>query len=370
MGHQIFMYNLIGTPIEISGFAISGLRGDAGNNKSIAIIIKGGTKTSVRTGASADIESLISILKRCYSYIEVWSALNKKIDEVNEKISRPKSLKYLNKHDLILICYSGASGSLVNTISKNGLKHIAFRAQNPELPHRLNYFLLSKNPKYLIIALKGLFSDFKVVRNSRLVFTISDYDLKWYFAILKYLSSSKCILHNLSYFPKNTEHEKSELSFANDKDSILLIGSSTRSTLVSGADRKLIQMFHKEKLDGKLFSGVGYGLEPLKGLLKEDYGFVEDLNGLISKHRVIVIPTTSGWGFKTKIADLISFDKKVIVHEKLANKIDSEILNHLKVVKSWKELENLDKTFRIHKTKREFLEIKTLEHVLRSVERK
>jgi hypothetical protein len=333
-----FMQNnqVFGTTTSITGFSISGIKGNSSNGLKAIFIIKGGSKGNVRTGASADIESTIQIFKKLYSYIEIWRTENKYLDEVCEKITRPKSVKYLKKADCVLLIYSGASGKLVRTLVKNGIKNVAFRAQNPELFHRWDYFLLSRNVKYLAIAFVGLVSDLQAVRNAKLILTISEYDLGLYFSKLKSLARSKVRLYNLSYYPTTSPRLITESQ--NEK---FFIGSSTKSTLISSVDVKLKKLICDRKIYAQDFKGIGYGLESIAESLQSNLGFVADLDKCLQHAGLVVIPSTKGWGFKTKIADFIHEEKQVVIHRDLAKKIDRELLPYLTVINDWKELQQI-----------------------------
>lgn len=325
-----------GTLALISGFSLSGIKGRSISNESVAVIIKGGNKKEVRTGGSADVESFIDILQDMYSYVEVWRSDSKNIDDVSEKLTRPKVLKYLSKHNFVFIIYSGASGKIVKTLHSNGITKLAFRAQNPEFFHRFDYFRISGDLKFLALALLGLVSDMRVCRYSKVVIPISRNDMQWYFKYVNKLVGGKAILFSISYFPRESVNQE---KFTTNR--FFLIGSSTKSTLISSVDRSLSRKIFNGHINLKHFYGIGYGLESIESYLSFNYGFQEDLNKQLGSATHVIIPTTSGWGFKTKIADLLAQGKIVVVHKKLARKIDVEIRKHLIVVNKWEELPNI-----------------------------
>jgi hypothetical protein len=329
----------IGTKVAISGFSIYGIKGTGNNKKSIVFLLKGGSKQNVRTGASADIQGLINSAIREYSYVEVWSADSKKVEEVAAKLCVPKSIKYLNQHDGVLIVYSGASGQIVKSLKKAGVEKIFFRAQNPELFHRLSYFLISKNPKYLGIAVQGFVSDCRVVRYSDIVIPISERDSRLYFKLIKFLIRGEGKIKHLTYqvITSNFTLRKKYLPY-------FLVGSSTKSTLVSSVDRSLVRNLKRNRAYANNLAGIGFGLQPIEEYLHRNYGFQKDVNLYIRYCPVVIIPTTKGWGFKTKILDFLNEGKIVVVHRLLAKKIDSEIRQNLHVINKWGDLQvlNLD----------------------------
>ena len=146
----------------------------------------------------------------------------------------------------------------------------------------------------------------------------------------------KAILFSISYFTRESVNQE---KFTTNR--FFLIGSSTKSTLISSVDRSLSRKIFNGHVNLKHFYGIGYGLESIESYLSFNYGFQEDLNKQLGSATHVIIPTTSGWGFKTKIADLLAQGKIVVVHKKLARKIDVEIRKHLIVVNKWEELPNI-----------------------------
>jgi hypothetical protein len=354
--------NPIGTLTPISGFSVSAFRGSANNSKSAAVIIKGGNKQNVPTGGTADVESILRILGELYSYVEIWRVNTKNVKQVSERLSRPKPLKYLSKHHFVFIVYSGASGRFVKVLHKNGIRNIAFRAQNPEFLHRWDYFKVSKKVKFLALAFLGLRSDFQVCRYSRLVLPISNYDLTRYFYLINRLSGSRSRLFSVSYYPA-----RSAALYSNMPNKVFMIGTSTEGTLISSVDKGLARKVLSGAISLRHISGIGYGLEKIGHLLETNLGFQKDLETVMQSAAIVVIPTTKGWGFKTKIADLICQGKEVVVHKDLAKKIDSRIIPYLTVIESWEDLplatHNKSKES-LAESNLEFMETATLSKIL------
>jgi glutaredoxin-related protein len=326
-----------GTQVLISGFSIQGIKGMVKNGKTIVFIVKGGYKNSVKTGASADIQALIDLAQLEFSYVEIWSADSKRVEEVSKKISVPKAIKYLNKHNFVMIVYSGASGQIVKQLSKSGVKEIIFRAQNPEFVHRMSYFAISKNPKFLVIAMKGLRSDFQVVRYASQILPISEYDLSHYFRYIKVILRSSVKLKSVTY----QVNLKEKFSVKNHQP-FFLVGSSTKSTLISSVDSALQKLVKRGGINLQNFQGIGYGLHSIGKYLNRNYGFQKNPDFYLKTCPVIVIPTKKGWGFKTKVLDFLSQGKIVVVHKKLARKIDPDIRANLAVISNWKNLQDLN----------------------------
>lgn len=275
-------------------------------------------------GASKDTQSIIEEIG---SVVESFKLL-----QLDKSLGRNFNLLKINSENanlirdsrIVIVTISGPIfGILLYTkICSKG--KLVFRSHNVEVLHRFDWFLASKDLRSKVRNLNrmvaGFFSDCFAILFYDIVLSISEIEIGRFWS--KFRLKEKVI-----YFPFKSPSWVRRNLFQNRpiRKYAAIVGSFSKGTLISKPSKTFIEAgwemrFFLESVDLDLIS---YGENSNFDFCKHNFGFVKNLDQLMSQTSVLIMSSDLGWGFKTKIADAIELDQLVIVNRKLASKLGS-----------------------------------------------
>jgi hypothetical protein len=269
------------------------------------------------SGSSKDLTSMIEQLNDIE--FELINVSKSSLFAIYDLFYRSK-LWHLVRADKILISISGSSGFLVMLLRLSTSATIVMRSHNAELPHRLHWLVLAPNIFNRIKIIKklflGFFGDILATLFAHRILSISDYEIEVYWKRLNPFCTNKFI-----YYPYKSPSWVKDLSL--NKIYVTIVGGFDKSTLISNADSnfvssglKIQKMVHLNDL--RLAS---YGDDTFYDFCDINFGFLDDVLTVMNQTSITLIPASSGWGFKTKIADAIELGQVVLIPRNLYNRI-------------------------------------------------
>jgi len=242
---------------------------------------------------------------------------------------RPQNASKILSAEHIIISIPGASGGILLFVRLFSGNNVIFRSHNAEVFHRLDWIKAARSFSTFHKSLRKLFygfcSDLSVSLFAREIITISQVEAQLYWRRYFPWTARKVI-----YFPgKSPSHISSILSGQTisilKRPLAVIVGGAQADTLISIADQKFVNSGSKIRdfvhSKGLLLVSVGEGVS--YKFCDENYGHTNDLEMLLKKTAIIIIPTSLGWGFKTKISDAVTLHQSVILprtqYERLGN---------------------------------------------------
>jgi len=246
----------------------------------------------------------------------------------------------------IIVSIPGASGLIIPYLKILGFSEITFRSHNAELLHRWDWIKSSKSVWIILKSIKkmifGFFSDFFVSLFASNILSVSEKEIDIYWSVLFPWSRRK-----LKFFPGVSpshignghlfrEHEGGRRTYAT------IVGGFEGGTVISRADRHFINQGHKIK---KYFNAMGFRLVSVGSSFNLDFcdinfGFVDNYLEILHNSEIVIVPTSNGWGFKTKIADAVTLHQSVIVTETLYNRLGIW-RQMVSPIRDWADIPNL-----------------------------
>ncbi len=258
---------------------------------------------------------------------------------------KPQIMSGSKRHHFshILISIPGPSGFLLLGLRVLGYRNIHFRSHNAEAFHRLDWLRAEVGFARRLRILKRLFlgtiSDFLVAFLASTVLVISKVEVSEYWNKLFALRRKRFI-----FFPYKPPSHIAEMRSDQKKNGkfVLIVGAYRSGTRISDADNEFLQngemIHHYFNNHGWELHSVGNGV--FYDFCDVNWGYVEDLDELMRSADFVLVPTSKGWGFKTKILDALFNNIGVILTESLAKR-SKPYLNFYSTVSSWSAIEDI-----------------------------
>jgi hypothetical protein len=207
-----------------------------------------------------------------------------------------------------IISIPGPSGFLLLGLKVIGYRNIHFRSHNAEALHRIDWLRaevgLGRRIRLLNRLISGTISDFLVAFFASTVLVISKVEVSKYWNKVFALWRKKFVFFPYkppSHIDKVTTDLKQHTKF------VLIVGAYRSGTRISDADNSFLRNGAKVH---DYFNSLGWELHSVGNDVFYDFcdvnwGFVEDLDVLMRSADFVLIPTSKGWGFKTKILDAL-----------------------------------------------------------------
>jgi hypothetical protein len=237
----------------------------------------------------------------------------------------------------VIFTIPGAHRRIIRYLSRINSKLI-YRAHNPEYLHRIQWAISSEGllfGRYLFRAVVGLISDYYAIRRCQNVLVQSDWESQLYWQRIAIWTRAKTKIQTYTYNSPSyiTEHLKA------NRSGIVVVGAAAKGTKISELDASFLanltlieKSFRQKNID---IESIGYlGLS--KGFLKDNW--VENPLNSLTAAAAIVVPSSRGYGMKTKILDALNLNQGVIVSRTLWLRLPESFRESVVAVSSWKDL--------------------------------
>ncbi len=245
------------------------------------------------------------------------------------EIFKPQNASKLLSAEHIILSIPGASGGVLLFLRLFSGNNVIFRSHNAEIFHRLDWIKAARGFSTFLKSLRKLFygccSDLYVSLFAKEIITISQVEIEMYWRHFFPWAARK-----VHYFPGiSPSHISSILSGQTisilKRPLAVIVGGFQAGTLVSNADQQFVDAGSKIRdfvhSKGLLLVSVGEGVS--YKFCDVNYGYTNDFEKLLECTEMIIIPTSLGWGFKTKVSDAVTLHQSVILpriqYERLGN---------------------------------------------------
>jgi len=270
-------------------------------------------------GGAKDIQSLheqIDELKLRYEYIRVSRLTSHSLYVLLNSVNR----KRVFSASKIIISIPGNSGVILLFLRFLGLSNVIFRSHNAELLHRLDWLRSSNSIKSSFKAFKkmilGYTSDLFVSLFAEGIFSVSQTEIEKYWKRFFPWSSRKLI-----YFPgMSPSHIASSIPIEgiplSNRFFATIVGGFQSGTIISQPDSQFLESgwLIKEYVHSLGLSLVSVGDQVEYNFCDTNFGFAHNYEEILRNTSLIIVPSSTGWGFKTKIADAVTLRQSVIIH--------------------------------------------------------
>lgn len=247
----------------------------------------------------------------------------------------------------ILLSIPGSSGGIVMFLRFLGFRNITFRSHNAEVLHRLDWLRAAGNIRTFMASLKkilfGGISDFLVAIFASDILSVSQLEIDIYWR--RFLSNNSLKVH---YFPGMSPSHISEC-FDDDNSETLnrslavVVGGYQKGTLISKAESQFLEYGSRIQnfVHTKGLSLASVGDDVYLNFCDINFGYIDEYEKLLRKTSLLIIPTSLGWGFKTKIADAVTLHQGIVVHRRLYNRL-GDWKKMVTPIDNWGEISNLN----------------------------
>lgn len=273
----------------------------------------------------ANVESLVT---------QGWEVWQLKIERDVRALLYIHSLhryfKAIRKFDFVMYDIPGSPLLQIVALRLLGAKRLTFRSHNAEGLHRIDYARAMKNNRERLstyaLATWRFAADWLVAKLCVAILVIDHGDLLRYW---HRLAGRKKALY-FPYVMSRRAHDAGGRETAQNLVEVqfLHLGSFSPGPLIKDSERRFYELISKlPEMHGFTFARAGRRIEPGEqsvsgGSQVIDYGFVKNPLGLLDKAKALVLPSSLGRGFKTKIYDAIECGCWVILPSKLLSRMD------------------------------------------------
>ena len=269
-------------------------------------------------GGGKDIQSLHEQIKSLGISHDVMM-VSRRTGHCLYEMFRPQNASKLLSAEHIIISIPGASGGILLFVRLFSGNNVIFRSHNAEVFHRLDWIKAARGFSAFHTSLRkllyGFSSDLSVSLFASEIITISQVEVQLYWRRYFPWTARKVI-----YFPgMSPSHISSILSGQTisilKRPLAVIVGGFQVGTLISNADQQFVDSGSKIRdfvhSKGLLLVSVGEGAS--YKFCDENYGHTNDFEMILKKSAIVIIPSSLGWGFKTKISDAVTLHQSVIL---------------------------------------------------------
>jgi hypothetical protein len=296
-------------------------------------------------GGAKDIQSMYEQIKSLDIPCDAISVSRRTGHALRTLLSdQNRATLYSSKH--ILISIPGSSGGILLCLRLLGLSNLIFRSHNAELLHRLDWLKCSRSFGSFMLSSKKLFfgslSDLMVATFATDVLSVSQLEIRVYWN--RYFP---WVSRKVHYFPgMSPSHISAILSakvpsnFSNSQ--AMIVGGFQKGTLISRPDKRFIEHGSKIKdfVNANGFSLVSVGDGVSYEFCDTNYGHTNEYETLLRDTALIIVPSSIGWGFKTKIADAVTLHQSIILPRKQYDRL-GEWAKMVTPIDNWEEISTL-----------------------------
>jgi hypothetical protein len=296
-------------------------------------------------GGAKDIQSMYEQIRSLGISCDVISVSRRTGHALRLLLSNQnRVLLYSSKQ--IILSIPGSSGGILLYLRLLGLPNLIFRSHNAELLHRLDWLKSSRSFGSFIMSLRklilGSLSDLMVATFATDILSISQSEIRLYWSRLFPWTSRK-----LHYFPfMSPSHISAILSVGPQSDFenslAMIVGGFKKGTLISRPDKQFIEHGSKVKdfVHANGFSLVSVGEGVSYKFCDTNYGHATEFDMLLRNTSLVIVPSSIGWGFKTKIADAVTLHQSIILPRKQYDRL-GEWAKMVTPIDNWKEVSSL-----------------------------
>lgn len=297
-------------------------------------------------GGAKDIQSMYEQIKSLQIASETL-LVSRRLGHAIYSLLEVQNRNLLKSSKRILISIPGSTGGIVTLLRLLGFKEIIYRSHNAEILHRIDWLRAARNFRTFKSSLKKLIlggiSDFQVAIFASEILSVSQLENEIYWSRLFPNTSSK-----VHYFPgMSPAHISACLDIHDveikDRPLAVIVGGFHEGTLISKEDAHFVENGYRIQdfihTKGLLLASVGQ--RDSQSYCDFNLGHVDDYEAILRKTSLIIVPTSLGWGFKTKIADAITLHQGVIVHRRLYNRL-GDWKKMVTPIDNWGEISNLN----------------------------
>jgi hypothetical protein len=296
-------------------------------------------------GGVKDIQSLqeqIDTLKLPYEYFCVSRRTGHALYVLLNRANR----KRIFSASKIIISIPGSSGGILLLLRCLGLPNVIFRSHNAELLHRLDWLRSSKSIMSSIKAFRkmilGYTSDLSVSIFAERILSVSQMEMEKYWKRFFPWTSQKLV-----YFPgMSPSHIASSIPIKgitlNNRSFATIVGGFQRGTIISHPNNQFLEngSLLKDYVHslGLSLVSVGEGIE--YNFCDRNFGFAHNYEEILQNTSLVIVPSSTGWGFKTKIADAVTLHQSIIIQRTQYDRL-GDWQQMVSPINDWKEIPNL-----------------------------
>ena len=296
-------------------------------------------------GGAKDIQSMYEQIKSLHISCDVISVSRRTGHALRTLLSdQNRATLYSSKH--IVISIPGSSGGILLCLRLLGLSNLIFRSHNAELLHRLDWLKSSRSFGSFKLSSKklllGSLSDLMVATFATDVLSVSQLEIRVYWN--RYFP---WVSRKVHYFPGMSPSHisaifsaKAPSNFRNSQ--AMIVGGFQKGTLISRPDKQFIEHGWKVKdfVHANGFSLVSVGDGVSYEFCDTNYGHTNEYETLLRDTSLIIVPSSIGWGFKTKIADAVTLHQSIILPRKQYDRL-GEWAQMVTPIDNWEEISTL-----------------------------
>ncbi len=296
-------------------------------------------------GGAKDIQSLqeqIDALKLRYDYIRVSRLTSHALYVLLNRANRQR----IFSASKIIISIPGSSGGILLFLRFLGLRNVVFRSHNAELLHRLDWLRSSKSIMSSIKAFRktilGYTSDLSVSIFAERILSVSQMEMEKYWK--RYFPwSSRKLVYFPGMTPSHIAFNKPGLGITLNRRSLAtIVGGFQRGTIISQPDKQFLEsgLLLKEYVHslGLSLVSVGDGVE--YNFCDTNFGLTNNYEEILKNTSLVIVPSSMGWGFKTKIADAVTLHQSIIIHRTQYDRL-GDWQQMVSPINDWREIPNL-----------------------------
>jgi hypothetical protein len=188
----------------------------------------------------------------------------------------------------------------------------------------------------------GFTSDLSVSIFAETILSVSQMEMEKYWKRYFPWSSRKLV-----YFPGMTPSHialnKPGLGVSlNSRSFATIVGGFNRGTIISQPDKQFLEsgLLLKEYVHslGLSLVSVGDGVE--YNFCDTNFGLTNNYEEILKNTSLVIVPSSTGWGFKTKIADAVTLHQSVIIQGTQYDRL-GDWQQMVSPINDWKEIPNL-----------------------------
>lgn len=241
--------------------------------------------------------------------------------------------KAIKKFDIVVYDIPGSPLLQIVVLRLLGAKRLTFRSHNAEALHRLDYArAMTKIRERLstyALAIRRFASDWLVARFCFAILVIDHGDLVNYWRRLGGRKKALYFPYLMSQRARDVGSRDIAQNVVKEEMVFLHLGSFSPGLLIEDSERRFHELVSQlPELPRFTFARAGrrveLGEKSTEGSSRViDYGFVKNPLGILDRSKALVLPSSLGRGFKTKVYDAIECGCWVILPSKLLARMDA-----------------------------------------------